>query len=235
MFNRNHNQLPTTNFLMSVTLYEMAHSPFCIPIAQALRACGVDFGSHVIPNWDRSEILRLTGGAYYQVPVLVHDGRVIFESTGGSQDVPRYVDATFAGGRLFPARLDGMQALVIDFIESEVEDRTFKLVDPHWLQTIDDVAARGMVIRHKERKYGRGCVEQWQRDAAEIRAEADRLLERFEITLRHSPFLFGDAPVYADFLLFGILGNLTFRDYNRLGREQTALTAWVETMRAMRF
>jgi glutathione S-transferase len=220
---------------MSVTLYEMTHSPFCIPIAQALRACCIEFASHVIPNWDRSEILRLTGGAYYQVPVVVHDGRVVFESTGGSQDVPRYVDGTFAGGRLFPGRLDGLQAIVIDFIESEVEDRTFKLVDPQWLDSIDDVAARGMVIRHKERKYGRGCVEQWRRDAAQIRAEADRLLERFEITLRHSPFLFGETPVYSDFLLFGILGNLTYRDYNQLSRGQSALAKWNEAMAAFRF
>lgn len=219
---------------MNVTLYEMTHSPFCIPIAQALRACGVDFESHIVPNWDRSEILRLTGGAYYQVPVLVHDERVICETSSSSQDVPRYVDATFAGGRLFPVRLEGLQAIVIDFIESEVEDRTFKLVDPHWLQTIDDVAARGMVIRHKERKYGRGCVEQWRHAAAEIRVEADRLLARFESTLRHSPFLFGDAPVYADFLLLGILGNLTYRNFNQLSTEQAALAAWAEKMKTFR-
>jgi glutathione S-transferase len=166
--------------------------------------------------------------------VLVHDGRPIFESRSDSQDVARYVDTTFAGGALFPERLDGMQAIVIDFLENEVEARTFKLVDPHYLDGIDDVVARTMVVRHKERKFGRGCMEQWRRDTPMLRAEADALLERFEITLRHSSFVFGDAPVFTDFLLFGIIGNLTFRGFNHLADGQHALAAWNERMRALR-
>lgn len=215
---------------MSITLYEMTHSPFCIAISQLLRACGVPFEQREVPNWDRREILRLTDGAYYQVPVLVHDGRAVFETAGDSQDVARYVDANFAAGRFFPARIEGLQAVVIDFIENEVEARTFKLVDPHYLDAIEDVAERGMVIRHKERKFGRGCVEQWRRDAGQIREEADRLMERFDVTLRHSPFLFGDAPVFSDFLLFGILGNFTFRGCNCLNADQAALARWYETI-----
>ena len=68
----------------------------------------------------------------------------------------------------------------------------------------------------------------------EIRHQADDLLQRLEITLRHSSFLFGDLPVYSDFALFGILGNLTFRRYNQLNAEQTALAAWTERMKEVR-
>ena len=144
---------------MSTTVFQMAHSPFCIPITQALRACGVAFETREVSNADRSEILRLTGGAYYQVPVLLHEGQTIFETAADSQDVARFLDRTWAGGQLFPARLDGLQAIVIDFIENEVEARTFKLVDPHYLGAMSDVAERGMIVRHKERKFGRGCGE----------------------------------------------------------------------------
>jgi glutathione S-transferase len=49
---------------MSVTIYQMAHSPFCIPITRALDVCGVPFETREVPNWDRSEILRLTNGTY---------------------------------------------------------------------------------------------------------------------------------------------------------------------------
>jgi glutathione S-transferase len=220
---------------MNTSLYEMAHSPFCIPIAQALTACGVKFERHEIPNWDRSELLRLTDGAYYAVPVLVHDGRIIFESGGDTQDVARYVDTTWAHGALFPPALNGFQPIVLDFIENEVEARTFKLTDIHYVPAIADVAHRGMVVRHKERKFGRGCIELWQANAEAIRTEADALLARFETTLRHSPFLFGDAPVYADFALFGILGNLTFRGYNELSPTQPALRKWSSAMAAFRF
>ena len=211
---------------MSLTIYEMPYSPFCIPITAALRACGVAFETREIPNWDRSELLRLTGGTYYQVPVLVHDGRTVIESSGDSEDIAHYVDQYFAGGRLFPERFDGLQQIVIEFLSDDVEFQTFRLLDPYNCDGIADPVARGLFLRHKERKFGRGCVEQWRRDAARIRAEADRLLARFEITLRHSPFLFGETPVYSDFLLYGILGNLTYGGHHRLNPQHTSLAEW---------
>jgi glutathione S-transferase len=219
---------------MSLTLYEMEYSPFCIPIAAALRACGVDFARREIPNWDRSELLRLTDGAYYQVPLLVHDGRAIYESSAESEDVARYVDVHFARGQLFPARLEGWQPIVLEFLSDDVEFHTFRLLDPHNLDGIHDPVARGLFLRHKERKFGRGCVEQWRRDAAAIRAQCDRLLERFEITLRHSPFLFGDAPVYCDFLLYGVLGNLTYRGHHTLHASQSALQDFIARLGSWR-
>jgi hypothetical protein len=102
----------------------MEYSPFCIPITAALRATGAEFETREIPNWDRAELLRLTNGTYYQVPVLVHDGRVITESSGDSEDIARYVDTQFAAGRLFPARLDGLQKIVIEFLSDDVEFHT---------------------------------------------------------------------------------------------------------------
>lgn len=220
---------------MSLTIYQMEYSPFCIPITATLRACGAEFETREIPNWDRSELLRLTDGAYYQVPMLVHDGRTIYESSSDSEDIARYVDQTFAGGRLFPARLDGLQKIVIDFLSDDVEFHTFRLQDPYTLDRISDPVARGLFLRHKERKFGRGCVEQWRRDAAQIRAAADQLLERFETTLRHSRFIFGEAPTYSDFLLYGILGNLTYLGSNPLTSEQAALVDFTARIGSFRY
>jgi glutathione S-transferase len=220
---------------MSLTIYQMEYSPFCIPITAALRASGAAFETREIPNWDRTELLRLTGGAYYQVPVLVHDGKVITESSGDSEDIAKYVDTHFAGGRLFPARLEGLQKIVVDFLSDDIEFHTFRLQDPFTLDRIADPVARGLFLRHKERKFGRGCVEQWRREAGQIRADADRLLERFETTLRHSPFLFGDSPVYSDFLLYGILGNLTYAQHNPLNAGQTALAKFAAGIQEFRF
>jgi glutathione S-transferase len=220
---------------MSIIIYQMAHSPFCIPVTAALASLGVEHETREVPNWDRRAILELTGGAYYQVPVLVHDDRLVFESAADSQDVARHVDHAWAGGRLFPAALDGLQAIALAFIENEIEARTFKLTDVHYLAALVDIGIRGMIVRHKERRFGRGCVQQWQRDATAIRAEADALLARFETTLRHTPFIFGESPVYSDFALFGILGNLCWNDWNRLSKEQDALAQWRARMAAWRF
>ena len=220
---------------MSVLVYQMAHSPFCIPITAVLNSCRVVYGTREVPNWDRSEIIRLTAGSYYQVPLLVHDDRMIYESSTDSQDVAQYVDHTFAHGRLFPAALAGPQECVIEFLENEVEARGFKLADLQWLPTIKDLVARTMVIRHKERRFGRGCVERWRAEAGAIRAELDALLLRFETTLAQQPFLFDDAPVYADFLLYGVLGNFLHKDWNTLSPNQPALAAFRERLAAFRF
>jgi glutathione S-transferase len=219
---------------MKTILFELAHSPFCIPIAQMLRAAGAEFESREVPNWDRGEILLLTKGAYYAVPVLQHGRHVVFESGTDTQDVAHYVDRAWFGGSLFPNAIEAPHVCTIEFLENEVEARTFKLVDIHWIPAVRDIVNRGMVIRHKERKFGRGCVDAWRRDAKMIRAELDGLLVRFETTLRRQPFLFGDVPVYADFLLFGVLGNLTFKGWNRLSASQKSITAWRDRLAAWR-
>lgn len=77
---------------MSVQLYEMEHSPYCIRIAQALAALGVSYESKIVPNWDRSEIIRLTQGEYYQVSLLVHEGKAVYESSSDSIDIACYID-----------------------------------------------------------------------------------------------------------------------------------------------
>ena len=217
---------------MNTVLYEMAHSPFCIPIARVLESFGIPFERREIPNWDRSELLRLTDGAYYAVPVLAHNGGIVWD---GDESLAAYLDRTIAGGRLLPAHLTAAQDCIIDIIEQQLEDRTFKLVDIHYVPAIADITHRGMVIRHKERKFGRGCIDAWRRDAVQIRAEADQLLARFETTLRVQPFLLGGQPVYADFLLFGILGNLTYKGWNSLHPGQTALMDWQSRMATFRW
>ena len=142
---------------MALTVYQLEHSPYCIPITRALGALGLQFVARNISNGDRREIIEITNGAYYQVPVLSHDGKVIFESSPSSIDVARYVDRTFAGGRLFPPRWEGLQRITIPYIEDSVESVTFKLVDPLYLRQIEDPIERAMVRRHKERKFGAGC------------------------------------------------------------------------------
>lgn len=220
---------------MSLVIYQMAHSPFCIPVTALLDACGVAYETREVPNWDRNAIIELTSGAYYQVPVLARDGVVIHESGADTQDVAHYLDRTFAGGRLFPAALAAPQQCVIEFLENEVEARGFKLADIHYVPAIEDLVARTMVIRHKERRFSRGCVEQWRENATAIRAELDALLARFETTLAQQPFLFGDTPVYADFLLYGVTGNFLHKGWNTLSPAQPALATFRERIAAFRF
>jgi glutathione S-transferase len=220
---------------MLITVYQLEHSPYCIPITRALGALRLPFETRNVSNADRREIIEVTNGAYYQVPVLCHDGKVVFESSPSSIDVARYVDRSFACGRLFPPAWEGLQRIVIPYIEENVEGTTFKLVDPHYLRAIGDPVERAMVRRHKERKFGPGCEERWEQERPALQIEAERLLSPFDQTLAHTQFLFGNQPIFSDFALFGVLGNLTYREYNSLPASLLNLAGWFERMRTFQY
>lgn len=220
---------------MSLAIYQLEHSPYCIPITRALDALGVPFEARNIANPDRSEIIRLTNGAYYQVPLLVHDGTAIYESGGDSLDIARYVDRTFASGRLFPAEFEGLQRVIVPHIEGEIEGTTFKLIDPFYMRSIEDLVDRTLTRRHKERKFGAGCLDRWERERPALLVEAERLLAPFDLMLEQNPFLLGQRPVYADFALFGILGNMTYKGHNSLPSSLKCLAEWYGRMQIYRF
>ncbi|MDA0813562.1 MAG: glutathione S-transferase family protein [Verrucomicrobia bacterium] len=220
---------------MEVTVYEMEHSPFCIPVTQVLTALGIGFERVAVPNWDRSIVIEVTGGSYYQVPVLKHGDKVIAESSPDSQDIPHYIDQTFAGGRLFPEANSGLQEIVIAYIENDIESVTFKAVDSFYIDSLENPVARMMTIRHKERKFGPGCVAAWQRSRDELRGAAEALLMRFETTLRHSPFVLGQTPCYVDFSLFGVLANYQYRGYNTLPDAFSGIRNWYRSLEQFRF
>ncbi|MBT6768378.1 MAG: hypothetical protein HOA81_05220 [Opitutales bacterium] len=101
------------------------------------------------------------------------------------------MDRSFSGGRLFPDETLGLHEILIEFIENELELATFKLVDPHYVETIDDIVNRVRTIRHIARRFGIGCVDRWRAQVVGLRHEADRLLVRFEPMLKTSDYLFG--------------------------------------------
>jgi glutathione S-transferase len=217
-------------------IYQFAQSPFCIAVIQALRAGGIEPELVAVSNGDRSELIRLTNGAYYQVPVLADGEQLVYENGPDSQDIAAYLDEHYLGGRLFPAPTRGWQWIVNRYLENEVENVTFKVCDAAVIPAIPEVVERTLLIRHKERKFGPGCVERWDRERASLLAEATRLLAPFEqILAQGGPFLFGAAPVYSDFLLFGLLGNLTFRNAAPFPAELPALKTWYDRLRDFRY
>lgn len=188
-------------------LHEFAHSPFCIPVRRILEAHGVAYERVAVPSWDRRALAELTQGAYYQVPVIEHQGTIIHETAEDPLAVAHFLDREVAGGTLFPDHCAGLHEIIVRHIEDTLEWIGFRLSDPTYIDSIDDLGERVMVIRHKERKLGPGCVEEWRRNAGALAQEFESALADYETRLSHSRFLFGDAPVYADYALGGVLGN----------------------------
>ncbi len=220
---------------MALKVYQMAHSPYCIPITASLEALGAGYEVAEVTPHTREEVIRRSGGRYYQVPMLEHDGELVMESSPDSIDIARYVDRRFAGGRLFPARIEAAHLPLVGQIENEFELAGFVLVDPFYLDAIDDVVARAMIVRHKERKFGAGCVEDWRARRGELFARFTDLLGPAERSLGEGPFLFGDAPVYADYALLGVIENVTYRGYNTLPAALGNIDRWRRELRAYRF
>lgn len=220
---------------MSLTLYDLPYSPYCILVRRIFSALGLPVEVVDVPNWDRRAVLEITAGAYYQVPVIVHGERVVYESGPGTNDVARYMNDMLASGRLLPKEHEGLQEILIDYLDNEVEGTTFRVTDAFYVDSINDPVARGMVRRHKERKFGAGCIVQWQEKIKELRCAAEFHFERFDAMLRHKPFLLGEQPVYADFLLYGIVGNYTWQDWNQIPDRLSSLQRWREAVTSFSF
>ena len=197
-------------------LLEMKHSPYCIPIVRMLEGCRVPFTRREIPNWDRREIGRLTGGNYYQVPVLLDGTSVVHDQPDDPYRVARHADAKHCGGRFFPAAWGGVQEILIGVFEDRFEGVGFKLCDIHYVPSIRDDGERAMVVRHKERRFGVGCLE--------------ALIEPLDARFQSTPFLLGDQPLFADFALYGVLGNYTFNGWNALPPRLEGVTGWFDRM-----
>lgn len=220
---------------MSLVVHGIAHSPYCIALDRVLTALDLEFETRKVPAWDRREILRLTDGAYYEVPLLMDGDDAVFESSADSQDIARHVDRKFADGRLFPEAVDGLHELILRYLENEVEAISYRLFDPFHVASFSDPAERGMVLRHKERKFGRGCVERWEAGRPEIWEDLGKRLDPLDRTLGRSVFLLGAEPVYADFLLDGILGNIVHDDFLKLPGSWANLTRFRRRLAGFRF
>ncbi len=218
---------------MKVRLHEMSHSPYCIPVARVLEAYGVPFERVPVPAWDRRELARLTGGVYYQVPVLEHGSAIVHETPEDPLAVPHYLDRHFAKGDLFPAQHIGIQDIVIAHIEDYLEGLGFPLADPAVIAAIEDPGERIMLIRHKERKLGVGCVDQWRENAEAIAAEFENALSPYEVHLQDCDFLFADHPVFADYALFGVIGNAQFSGDFTIGDYLPNIKEWEARMKTI--
>jgi glutathione S-transferase len=220
-----------------LTIYQYPRSPFCIAVMQALTAAGIPYAAVEVPTGDRSAIIKRTNGAYYQVPLLEDGDRLIYESGADTQDIAEYIDEHYTGHRLFPAASRGWQAIANRYIENDVEEVTFKVCDAVCIPPIEDVVERTMQIRHKERKFGPGCVTRWMQERPAMIEEATRLLRPFDQVLGtgEHPFLLGALPVYTDFLLFGILGNFTYQGTASLPADLGALRQWYERLQVFRY
>jgi SAM-dependent methyltransferase len=218
-------------------LYQYAYSPFCIPIELVLRHSGIPYDLVNLHTGDPIPIIQLTKGEYYQAPVLedLFSHQIIFDKSPAGDDVPRYIDGLAPLMRLFPSEVEGLHRILLHYIEHECESHSFKVCDAYWEKWIKNDIERGLHRRHKERKFGVGCLEEWHRNILKLTDAFHRSVQPFEMILGQQPFLTGDKPVYADYALCGVIGNFLFPGVTSLPESCLMLEAWYTKMRGGNF
>jgi glutathione S-transferase len=216
-----------------VELIQFPWSPFCIVQRRILEFAGKPFKIRNIPGSDRSLVWRLTRQRYYGVPV-VKDGReLVFETDNDSQVVAKYLDFKSTLG-LFPWEYEGLQNIIWRNIENEIEDVGFRLNDIYWKEMVPR-AEQMSFLRHKERKFGRGCLEQWAKQQSLLVSQLANRLTPYEEMLIDHDYLLDQRPRFVDFDLFGILGNFLYSGHYRLPPAHERLARWYRRMEKIKF
>jgi len=211
-----------------IELIQFPWSPFCIVQRRILEFSGAPFKITNIPNSDRSLVWKLTKQRYYGVPIVKDGKTVVFELNDDSQVIAKYLDAKFQLG-LFPFEVEGVQAILWRYIENEIEGAAFRLNDIYWRENVPATEQLDF-LRFKERKFGRGCIDQWRKQQGEWLKRLEQSLVPFEEIVAHHPFLLGDYPRFVDFDLFGMLENFLFSGHYKLPSAHNHLKDWHRRM-----
>jgi len=207
-----------------IELIQFPWSPFCIVQRRILEFAGVPFKIINIPNQDRSLVWKLTRHRYYGVPIIRDGKNVIFEVNDDSQVIAKYLDDKLKLG-LFPDRWCDVQSILWRNIENEIEGATFRLNDIYWKEVVPP-AEQLQFLRFKERKFGRGCLDQWRKDQKFWLKQLEERLVPFEMMLTHLAFILDERPRFVDFDLFGMLGNFLYSGHYDLPRRHREIRRW---------
>jgi glutathione S-transferase len=211
-----------------IELVQFPWSPFCIVQRRILEFSGRPFKIIDVSSTDRSRVWQWTRQRYYGVPILRDGKTVVFEVGEESQVIAKYLDAKLRLG-LFPRELEGVQSVLWRHIENEIEGDGFRLNDIYWKEVVPNSEQLGF-LRHKERKFGRGCIDQWRAEQKGLLKQLAGRLIPFEEMVMYHPFLLGNEPRFVDFDLYGMLGNFLYSGHYRLPPAHNHLKAWQDRM-----
>ncbi len=122
---------------------------------------------------------------------------MVFETDECSQVVAKYLSTNLTWV-CFRGALQGVDRIVWRCIEDEIEGYAFKLNDAHYREFAPKSDWLGF-RRHKERKFGRGCLEAWLEQAPLLQEKLAQSLIPFELMLQERPFLLRAGAAFCRF------------------------------------
>ncbi len=207
-----------------IELYQFPWSPYCLVQRRILEYAGAPFQVINIPNGDRSLIWKITRQRYYQVPVIRQGRSVVFETGDNTQVIAKYLD-DLLDLNLFPRRWAGVQDLLWQHVENDVEGVGFKLNDIYWKEFVDE-PDQLRFLRHKERRFGKGCIDQWRAQKKALLTQLGGLLVPYDQMASQNAYLLDDAPRFLDFDLYGMLANFLYSGHYAFPAHLKHLKKW---------
>lgn len=173
-------------------------SPHCWKIVMALSHKRLDFAERPTPF---TEIRSIEDGFSPTVPVLDDGGRLVRDSF----DIALFLEETYPdrptlfageGGKALSRQVEG-------YVQTIIQPALLKIV----VKDIHDCLApadQAYFRTSREQRLGRTLEDVEANHAGELAAFQPRL-EPMRHMLRFQPFIGGDAPLFADYILFGAL------------------------------
>jgi glutathione S-transferase len=191
-----------------IKLIQFPWSPFCVTIRRILERNRIPHRIQNIPSQVRDTIIHATKGRSYSVPCVIDGKTAVADFTDFGQEVALYIDRKHKLA-LFPREKEGIQAILARYIENDLESVGFKVDDSYVIPSLP-LVERVMLTRFKERKFGKGCIQQWTKDRAKLNRQFAELLAPIDNMLASSQFLIAARPLFVDYDLYGILGNYLY-------------------------
>ncbi len=215
---------------MTIQIYELCgadqnilFSPHCWKARLSLAHKGLDYQTIPTPF---TKVATTEGGDSRRVPVIRDEETVVEES----YEIAKYLERTYPDApSLFKG--DGAQALtqfVINWSNTQVHPAVVKLclLDIHNALADEDKA---FFRRTREGLFG--CtLEEFD---AKFPKNSDGLaaaLKPLEMTLKNQPYLGGDTPIFADYVLFGPLQWMRVTDTRGLMLKEGPVADWFNSL-----
>ncbi|MDO9712974.1 glutathione S-transferase family protein [Paracraurococcus lichenis] len=215
---------------MNRTLYDLAgadpalrFSPFCWRTRMAL--AHKDLPVETIP-WRFTEKERIAFSGQGLVPVLVDGERVLHDSWA----IAEYLEETYPH---CPSLFGGPEAQAVTrFVNAWTDAVLHPWVGRLVVRDILDVIRpedRGYFRESREKRFG-VTLEAFVAERETVLPEFRRALQPVRLVLRAQPFLAGEAPAYADYIVFGAFMWARGASAFRLLESDDPVHAWRERM-----
>ncbi len=189
---------------MSIELYDLAtadpklrFSPYCWRVKMALAHKALSWREIPCHFTEKDRLPQPNAGT---VPVLVDDGQVV----GDSWRIAEYLDQRYPDKPLFGCDEARAVALLLKFwIERTVHPLITRMGVGDFMATLHETD-KPYFRESREKRFGMS-IEQHTRKREQSREAFNTALEPLRAMLGEQPYVAGQKPAYADYIVFGAL------------------------------